>query len=365
MATQITLKQLFSKEECELPNGKQALAFNCDFTNQNNFEIGPQSLPGARSFTGIRGIFITGSVTAPTVLTIKVNGTGQIYTFSISDNFSLSLPLICLEKDMVSLSMGNGTAQGFLTNFGVDAFGIGAFFITNPQNTPAIPNEFLTSYNSVTGEFSQAQPVVSGVIGAAPLASPDFTGVPIAPTAAPLTNDTQIATTAYTDAAVSVEKTRAENAESLLAPLASPDFTGIVGIGGNATSTTPLSIISSVSGLEPALLRMNTNIGNSYSLEMGVDSIGYGFVQSVEQGVSFNVPLAINPNGGDVGIGTKNPTSLLDVNGAITAQGIILSAATIASSSTAGTATALPATPAGYLEQSINGTTYKIPYYNV
>ena len=35
----------------------------------------------------------------------------------------------------------------------------------------------------------------------APLASPHFTGVPTAPTASPLTNNTQLATTAYTDAA--------------------------------------------------------------------------------------------------------------------------------------------------------------------
>ena len=38
----------------------------------------------------------------------------------------------------------------------------------------------------------------------ATLASPAFTGVPIAPTAAPLNNSTQIATTAYTDAAAAV-----------------------------------------------------------------------------------------------------------------------------------------------------------------
>lgn len=55
---------------------------------------------------------------------------------------------------------------------------------------------------------------------AAPLASPAFTGTPTAPTASPLTGDTQVATTAYADAAVLVETTRAEAAEALLAPLA-------------------------------------------------------------------------------------------------------------------------------------------------
>lgn len=72
-----------------------------------------------------------------------------------------------------------------------------------------------------------AESTLSGEIaGKAPTASPVFTGTPEAPTATPLTDDTQLATTAYADSAVAVEKTRAETAEGLLAPLASPTFTG-------------------------------------------------------------------------------------------------------------------------------------------
>jgi hypothetical protein len=71
------------------------------------------------------------------------------------------------------------------------------------------------------GDYTVAQ-----VTGAAPLASPALTGTPTAPTAGALTNSTQLATTAYTDTAVGVEKTRAQAAEALLAPLASPTFTG-------------------------------------------------------------------------------------------------------------------------------------------
>ena len=60
----------------------------------------------------------------------------------------------------------------------------------------------------------------------APLASPALTGTPTAPTASALTNTTQLASTAYTDAAVAVEASRATAAEALKAPLASPAFTG-------------------------------------------------------------------------------------------------------------------------------------------
>jgi hypothetical protein len=77
-----------------------------------------------------------------------------------------------------------------------------------------------------SGDYS-----VSQVTGAAPLASPAFSGTPTAPTQSPLDNSTKIATTAYTDSAVGVEKARAQASEALLAPLASPALTG--------TPTTP------------------------------------------------------------------------------------------------------------------------------
>jgi len=65
---------------------------------------------------------------------------------------------------------------------------------------------------------------IIAAVGYATLASPTFTGVPAAPTAAPGTNTTQLATTAFVAAV-----------KALLAPLASPAFTGV------PTSTTPSS----------------------------------------------------------------------------------------------------------------------------
>lgn len=53
----------------------------------------------------------------------------------------------------------------------------------------------------------------------APLASPALTGNPTVPTQAANTNNTRAASTAYADAAVSVEKTRAQAAEALLATI--------------------------------------------------------------------------------------------------------------------------------------------------
>jgi hypothetical protein len=93
------------------------------------------------------------------------------------------------------------------------------------QTFTPIAGEFVTGYNTTTGLFTAGTPAypvtsvfgrtgavvaVSGdytvaqVTGAAPLASPTFTGVPVAPTAPPLTNNTQIATTAYVDTAAAL-----------------------------------------------------------------------------------------------------------------------------------------------------------------
>jgi hypothetical protein len=72
----------------------------------------------------------------------------------------------------------------------------------------------------------------------APLASPTFTGVPAAPTAAPGANTTQLATTAFV--------------ATSFAPLASPTFTGTVTAPALTLSTTPLAVASGGTGAATA-----------------------------------------------------------------------------------------------------------------
>ena len=101
--------------------------------------------------------------------------------------------------------------------------------VTNVSGTTWTVTRGAESTTPVTHSagFTIQQVVTAGFLGSvALLASPAFTGTPTAPTASALTDDTQIATTAYADSAVAVEKSRAETAEALLAPLASPALTG-------------------------------------------------------------------------------------------------------------------------------------------
>ena len=57
----------------------------------------------------------------------------------------------------------------------------------------------------------------------------------------------------------------------------------------------------------------STDASNPMELIFGNTTNSYWSIQSVEQGVA-NRNLAINPSGGNVGIGTSSPTTLLDVN---------------------------------------------------
>lgn len=75
------------------------------------------------------------------------------------------------------------------------------FLLKNANPTPDIDVVELWSYNSATGEVERIVPRNLLPLYAL-LASPTFTGTPAAPTAAPGTNTTQLATTAFVAAAL-------------------------------------------------------------------------------------------------------------------------------------------------------------------
>jgi hypothetical protein len=70
------------------------------------------------------------------------------------------------------------------------------------------------TWGSITGTLSSQTDLQSALDLKAPLASPTFTGTPAAPTASPGTNTTQLATTAYTDAAVTAAALPAADASN-------------------------------------------------------------------------------------------------------------------------------------------------------
>lgn len=87
----------------------------------------------------------------------------------------------------------NGSAFGTITRLAVIVFGAADWLAAQVSTALA------ASYTSLDARLEAGEALIAG---AAPRASPTFTGVPSAPTAAPGTNTTQLATTAFIQAAL-------------------------------------------------------------------------------------------------------------------------------------------------------------------
>jgi hypothetical protein len=137
-------------------------------------------------------------------------------------------------------------------NIGVSSFNTrtGAVSLTTADITAAggalATQAGVSSFNSRTGAITLEANDVSAA-GGAILASPAFTGTPTAPTAAPATSTTQIATTAFVQAAISAGTgVTSFNSRTGSVTLAAGDVTGVGGallaspaFSGTPTAPTP------------------------------------------------------------------------------------------------------------------------------
>lgn len=139
----------------------------------------------------------------------------------------------------------------------------------------------------------------------APQASAALTGTPTAPTAAALTNSTQLATTAYADSAVSVEKARALAAEALLAPKASPTFTGSVTapifVGSEAISFSAGAAAGTGASVAPATGYNTTATSGAFVLNTGSGSTAAGIMVNASFAALPNFPSMVFFSGGNGG----------------------------------------------------------------
>lgn len=97
---------------------------------------------------------------------------------------------------------------------------------TSDANKPVSTAQATADALVASNAASATATLTTAVALKAPIASPAFTGVPTAATAAASTNNTQLATTAYADGAVSTLSGTVTTALAAKAPLASPALTG-------------------------------------------------------------------------------------------------------------------------------------------
>ena len=89
---------------------------------------------------------------------------------------------------------------------------------------------------------------------------------------------------------------------------------GNVGIGTTSPSQ-KLSVMKDATGTDPIILELGGLTTPARRLLLGYETTAnYGYIQPAEHGVAYR-NLAINPNGGNVGIGTTSPIAHLDVRG--------------------------------------------------
>jgi hypothetical protein len=94
--------------------------------------------------------------------------------------------------------------------------------------------------------------------------------------------------------------------------------------------------------------------------------IQVGFVPNISRNTTAQLRRRTNQlvTGATALDAEKAPAASPTFSGTVTQQTpAVLTAAVTATSATAGSASALPTTPLGYMTQVINGQTVKIPYY--
>lgn len=132
---------------------------------------------------------------------------------ALSLNSAITAPFLCFATNLgsstVTCTPTTGTVNGGATfSIPPNSLSVVVFYGSNwfasaiqvvPVTTPAVAHEWLASYNATTGAFTQTQPAVADVTGAAPLASPTFTGTVTVPgifnTATPTTVNASVSGT--------------------------------------------------------------------------------------------------------------------------------------------------------------------------
>ena len=211
--------------------------------------------------------FVENAVAASTAGVASFNGRTGTVVFQSSDitgagGALLASPTFTGTPSGPTAAPGTNTTQ-FATTAFVDA-------------AVAASTTGVSSFNGRTGSVNFLTADITGV-GGALLASPNFTGVPSAPTAPPGTDTTQIATTAFVDAAVAASTTGVSsfNGRTGSVNFQASDITGV----GGALLNSPI-FVGTPEAPTPQAGNNSTQIATTAFVDAAISAIPPGGVTS-------------------------------------------------------------------------------------
>ena len=149
-----------------------------------------------------------------------------------------------------------GLAGGLATN-GTSGSGGGGGTVTSVTSGD---NFIAVATGTTTPVLTEGSALTSALAAKAPLASPTFTGTPAAPTASALNNSTQLATTAYADAAITALLTATD---TLTNKRITKRVLATSGPGATPTINTDNYDVAHFTAVATAITSMTTNLSGT------------------------------------------------------------------------------------------------------
>jgi hypothetical protein len=264
-----------------------------DSPNFTGVPTAPTAAPGASDGQLATTAFVMNAVADSTTGVASFNGRTGAVVLSLADIIAaagapIAGPLFTGVPEAPTAALGTNTTQLATCAFvqaavaagtsGVSSFNTrtGAVTLSTSDITGAggaLAAATVASFNGRSGAVSLIANDISGASGAL-LASPAFTGVPTAPTAAPGTATTQIATTAFVAS------------QTGFAPIASPAFTGTptaptAAYGTNSTQLATTAFVeAAVTGSTAGVASFNSRTGAVTLLANDISSAGGALLAS-------------------------------------------------------------------------------------
>ena len=234
------------------------------------------------TFTGVPKAPTAGEATANT----------QIATTEFVKNITGTLGTMS-QQNANNVSVTGGTITGIIPLALVDG-GTGASSAAGARSTLGLASGAITTVGTISTQDANLVAITGGTISGISLSAsnPAFSGVPTAPTATSGTSTTQIATTAFVQAATS-------NGLSSLGTMSTQNASAVAITGGTITGITPLALVDGGTGASTAAdARINLGLGSGATTSVGTIAVQNANAVAITGGTITGVtPIAITSGG--------------------------------------------------------------------